>query len=374
MRPANPASKIRSEILTHERLSTGLDDTWTVFANVHFPDDHGFYSTVPERPDIDFLACHPDKGVMIIEVKGNTVDDIDTHPRTGDRDIKQQLIGQRQSFCKFLDAARIEVRPEDVPIVLVARHDSTMQDSLGEGRISGLDGNARWIRPRDAKHLVDFLMNSTAQRLPWMDSIPSLLERNFHADEAKQQTMPWELSDRAQKDAKGSDTDVPKRALAETRLAEFRDAQAINRMLVGVAGSGKTQIILQEAERLAVDKRQKILVTCWNLHLKAGLKSRIQKSTVEQITSRVIVHHADGLLEAFAAANNIDLPEPAGTKAYYDALHEAFRDGENLKLKIPKDLQNLTCIMVDEAQDLGNPQWGIIRRLANAGRVPVLVA
>ena len=72
MIPSTPPSADRpggrAERLLYDALSQQLDDTWVVFHSYHVLDD--------ERPHVeeaDFLAVHPDHGLLVIECKGKGV-------------------------------------------------------------------------------------------------------------------------------------------------------------------------------------------------------------------------------------------------------------------------------------------------------------
>ena len=60
-----------AEIKLYEVFKNSLDDKWTVFYNVAWLGKA--LGDEPEDGEADFIIAHPDKGILIIEVKGGGI-------------------------------------------------------------------------------------------------------------------------------------------------------------------------------------------------------------------------------------------------------------------------------------------------------------
>jgi len=63
--------KRRAEILLYDALSLGLPQGWTVFYDVAWLAP--VKGEMPEDGQTDFIVVHPDKGALLIEVKGGEI-------------------------------------------------------------------------------------------------------------------------------------------------------------------------------------------------------------------------------------------------------------------------------------------------------------
>ena len=113
--------KLKGEALVYAALREACDDRWTVFYD---------WSIRGSRRRIDFVAANPDRGLLMIEVKGGMVHD--------KRGSFRQLIsksGQRKridpfgqlklAICDLLTAARVDA---DVPM-----HQAIWFPEMGQG-------------------------------------------------------------------------------------------------------------------------------------------------------------------------------------------------------------------------------------------------
>lgn len=141
----------------------------------------------------------------------------------------------------------------------------------------------------------------------------------------------------------------------EATVSQFKVLSLLQRhnraLICGPAGTGKTFLALEKARRLAEDNNNfKVLLVCFNIRLAEKLRELIKKCT------NVDVYHFHGLCSYFCKKANIAIPQP-----------DPLVSNENyFKYDLPESLMNALCctderydaLIVDEGQDF-DPAWWI---------------
>jgi hypothetical protein len=134
----------------------------------------------------------------------------------------------------------------------------------------------------------------------------------------------------------------PASTLKVLDLRQENHARAIgdgHRILSGVAGSGKTLVLLARAKLLAQrDPATRVLVLCFNVTLASFLRGQLQEHI------NVSVCH----LEGWAAANRVrrDLQAQESDESLGNRLLTVLKEADGLG-----DLRRFDAVLVDEAQD-----------------------
>jgi hypothetical protein len=114
-----------------------------------------------------------------------------------------------------------------------------------------------------------------------------------------------------------------------------------HRLIFGVAGSGKTVVLISRARLLALVAQRRVLILCFNVTLFSFLAKNL-----EDAADRVTVRHFDGLASEF------------DVRRQYRESH--LKLGERLleRLRSGKVERVYDALMIDEAQDF-DPSWFI---------------
>ncbi|RVU85937.1 DNA helicase II [Leucothrix sargassi] len=122
-----------------------------------------------------------------------------------------------------------------------------------------------------------------------------------------------------------------------------------HRVIHGVAGSGKTLILLYRCEYLAPITQKPILVLCYNIVLASRLRELL---TEKGLGDKVVVHHFHEWCSELLKRNGIEAPAYSGNE-YFKQLEKQVAESVALGL-IPCDRYG--GIMVDEGHDF-EPEW-----------------
>lgn len=342
--------KSLGEVKVFEALRDGLDDTWEVFHSVGLlTRDHG---TGAQDGEIDFVLCHPEQGIVCLEVKGGDIEcrygewfrTIDgKHTRVKDpfaqvTDHKYALGAQidRLDGWRAKDLVLVHaVGFPDIPVhslalgtdappeIVIDRHGFT-DPAAALDRVLAFHRGAREKRrppgPDGAAMLRDLLAPTVQIAVP--------LAAAFHAE------------DDALVELTRGQSMLLSRMTRNARMA-----------IHGCAGSGKTMLAVEHARRLADDGRD-VLFVCFNKALAAHLHTSAGHERI-----RFTTFHR--LCVALAKKAEIDLPE----HPEHDTPPEFW--SETLPAALVDALGELgpqwDALIVDEAQDLEDDWLAALR-------------
>jgi hypothetical protein len=303
----------------------------------------------PVQGECDFLVAHPVDGLLVLEAKGGALGydpatrrwtqagRSGSHPL--DEDPFHQAHGEMRSLVEILEAqpgweswrpsfgygvavpdgvydepAHPGAPPE---VVIDRRHLDRLTERVKEVM-------AFWRRPgrRFGAEGMDALARALGHRV----EIRLPLRLQFREEDRRIVEL----------------TDQQKYVLAYVTKRE-------RAMVVGPAGSGKTLLAVQLAERLA-DGGRRTLLTCFNARLGAHLKERVgDRPNLE-------VHHFHELCRTLAERASLDVPDPpAGdqeARTYYEGALPALLERAAGTLGPQYD-----AIVIDEAQDFREAWW-----------------
>jgi hypothetical protein len=121
-----------------------------------------------------------------------------------------------------------------------------------------------------------------------------------------------------------------------------------HRVIHGVAGSGKTMILSFRAARLAREIDKPILVLCYNVALSAKLQHVV---AARGLSERVAVHHFHGWCSDQIKRHNV--PRPEAGERFLERLVAAVIEGVE-RSQIPR--AQYGAVMIDEGHDFA-PEW-----------------
>lgn len=338
MRPDDHTSS--GEVTVFNALRDGLDDTWEAYHSVGLLDD------TPDGAkdgELDFVLCHPEQGVLCLEVKGGSIEcrhgewyrDLGGTP-TRVQDPFAQVTGHKHKLLNRIDGVdgwrardllvghalvlpdvsvhSLVLGPDAPPEIIIDRR-GTAEVATAVGAALAYHRGVRDRRRPPGENGATMLRNLLAPTVTI--SVP--LATAFRDEDAALIELTREQS------------------LGLARMARNR------RMAIyGCAGSGKTMLAVEHARRLAEDGHD-VLFVCFNRALAAHLHQttgdeRIEFTTFHRLCARL------------AGRGGVALTEYADGQP-----PQSFYDDE-----LPTALVEATAVLgpqydaliVDEAQDL----------------------
>jgi hypothetical protein len=328
------------------------------------PDDYTVLHSVPvylkEEPtskmqngELDFLILHPDKGMLVIEVKGGGISrdamsgKWSTIDSKGDKYTIKDPYEQGKKYAyainKIVEREKT-TRKYDYPFF----HAVWFPD---------VDTNGSSIGISDKLHLItlgkqDLEQTATAIPRVFKNSIGGGVETpgNSGVDALRMFLSPsWMLSLKL-----ANSIEEEKQTFVEATKSQYRVLSLLQRyqraLVCGPAGSGKTFLAIEKAKRICLNSPEsRILITCFNSNLADLIKSNLLTG------SRIDVFSFHKLCVSFCKEAAISIPNESGhSDQFYDT-------------ELPSLLLDAVCklgsrydaIIVDEGQDF-DPSWWMI--------------
>ncbi len=346
-----------AELTLYEQFEK-LPDSFTVLHSVKW-----FARTLGTVGEIDFLIAHPDYGVLVLEVKGGTVNLEKgrwyTTARTGRtneiKDPCQQAERNRRALGEWLTN---DPRTKGLAFALFPAV------ALPDSRVSG---NIRPDCPQDI--FIDLMhVNNLEARL-----LDIFAYWKSHADARNTRMDGQRAVDGLVRLL------VPTRSLrprvAELFAQENRKIEELTRQqfkilnilryqrratILGGAGTGKTLLAIEKAAQLA-ENGQRVLFVCYNSNLANWISSRLKHPLIEVFTFHALVGHmlnrARLARPHFSSWDDFDSQAPDLLLDAVNVLHARGADPALL----------YDAIIVDEGQDFEDTWWiGLLDCLKDA--------
>lgn len=337
----------RSERRIFERLKEQVSDSFTIFYSVRWQakDEQGKL----RDGEADFLVCHPDLGVLVLEAKGGRL----------------AFEGHRRQWYRISEAGRR--RKVDDPVRQARHAHHTLLDKVRER--CGWQGD-RWLTIGHGLVFPDCEL--TAEPLPPdLDPVIILDAAGLVHPEARLRAMFDYYRTDGRDGALGADrlqelVDLfvqprcfrspliaPDLGAIDEQLLELTEQQlwflgairSRRRALIrGCAGSGKTLLMLEKARQLAADGLD-VLITCFN----KPLGDHLERCAPPEVTAHNF-HEYCWLLGNDAGLLTEVAPSPG--QNYFDVLLP------ELLVKASRQLdRRFDAILVDEGQDFKDTHW-----------------
>lgn len=328
-----------------------LPESYTVFHSVPVYrrlDDGGRLAD----GEVDFLLAHPDKGVLLLEVKGGGISHDSASGEWMTTDIQgcrhiiknpyEQGKGYKYALIKELRDCRL-TRNFTFPTghaVWFPDIDLTSKRLGFSTNLESITLDARALP--GAEHSIDTLFETSLGTLHMATPGQAGIEALIHHLAPNWEIVPT-LS------AKFMDE---QHQLLEATKNQYKVLSLLGRLpralIRGCAGSGKTLLALEKARRLAADG-QSVLVVCFNKRLALWIQERF--SDVKGIHT----FHFHGFCAHMCREANLPLPypDPIGDQSPYykhtlpDSLMDALAQS---------DLR-FDALIIDEGQDFNSAWW-----------------
>ncbi|MDQ7823374.1 MAG: NERD domain-containing protein [Candidatus Eremiobacteraeota bacterium] len=340
-------SKSKAEIRLYDECARQLGDSWTVFYHIAWL---GLgRECQPYDGETDFIAAHPEFGVLLIEVKGGKIRyegksrqwvSIDFHGNEHEIDdpFKQvtrskyallekikSLRAWKDTFVELYHAVAFpevkkpsyDITPDSPPDIIIDCEDMQHLPRRLEEIFSF------WRRKRSARSSDYKALIST---LEWMLAKTVTLEN------------PLRLT-----------ADEEEREIVHLTEQQFRLLDFLSRnrkaAIGGCAGSGKSFMALEKAKRLA-QEGFRTLLTCYNRPLSEFLQRLV--TDIPGLTAA----NFHRLCFDMATAAGIPLEQQQGREFFEKKLPEVLLDAMNREPRLLFD-----AIIVDEGQDFHELWW-----------------
>jgi len=333
MRP----SSSRGEKVVFEALRTALPAKWTAWHSLRLREGASWLG------EGDFVLAHPQRGVLVLEVKAGRISQRDGRWYSYEEPLKRPPLEQGLDFANLLRRrlAKNGCQPPAVGAA-VCFPDTDFEQPPGEDVLADVVlGRLQlaWLRealPPLIEHAVPQPADACGA---WLECIHNLWNETW---------VPG-LSLGTRVKELGRD----RYALTESQLGALEVLLENDRVLVrGGAGSGKTMLAAEAACREAARGRR-VLFLCFTQPLRKWLSARLEPAGVD-------VKTVSGLAKSTVdALHGKSAPEGITDSEFWEStLYEAC------------DLVQPTwdTVVVDEAQDLQDSAWMLVSQLAPRGR------
>jgi len=329
----------QAERCVYDALTAGLPLDWYAWHSLRVNADWA-------EGEGDFVIVDPDQGMLVVEVKGGSVEQRDGLWRQNSRPMKEGPRDQGHRYAgKLISRLRgmgVAVPPfgvvawfPDTPV-----EDQPDQDDL-RGKLLG-QNHLAWC----GEALPGFMESGIGSHVGPVDrrcieALHTLWGETWTPRLSLGQRVRMDEADRLQLDR------------AQASLMEGLEQN--QRLLVsGAVGTGKTLMACEAARRLA-GQGQRVLLVCFTDGLAQWLAAHVEETAV---TARAISRLATELVEHTGQA----LPDLSSADVWGDvmlaAADAARAQGESWD-----------AVIIDEAQDFTSDHWLLIDALIGAGRL-----
>jgi hypothetical protein len=331
-------TKSHAEHRVYDALQSGLPPGWTAWHSLRIHDSDG------AEGEGDFILVDPDRGLLVIEVKGGSMEardgrwfqnsrPLDHNPRDQAHGYLNKLIGRLRTQGTPVPAHGIATWFPDTPV----SEDAPIQDDL-RGRLLG-SNHLVWC----AEALPDVLTQAIGPHARPVDP-PTI--KALHVLWGETWTPRLSLGQRLRMDT------VDRLQLDQSQAQLLSGLSRNHRLLVtGGPGTGKTLLAVEAARRFTA-ARQRVLLLCFTDGLGQWLASHLADDAVD-------VRSISQLAVELCREQGIDM----------DPHDPGFWEEANLSASeaVEAAAARWDVVIVDEAQDLHESNWLLVSALAGDG-------
>jgi hypothetical protein len=352
-----------SERLVVEALAD-LPDGYVVLHSLPWLRPNRHYANEPlQEGEADFVILHPDRGMLVLEVKGGVPELRNRLWFRNGREIRDPFEQARKSRYNLLDS--IEARTgRRLHRQMFTHGDMVVFPHCTYDGPLPLNTDPRIIA--DATGLYDLASRVEEAFQAWERTPTALNSQQF--DDLQAALMPKLRLMRCV----GTEIDAERARIlqvTENQRVTYRGLLASDRVLVeGTAGSGKTLLALEFAVSLAA-AGESVLFLCYNRHLMVWLR--------EQAAAEPRLQGKDGKLEiytfhsyAFSLAKKAGVeftPPTLGDQQFWDEEAPMILEQALEILRDGPEPPQFDAVVIDEAQDFSQDWWVTIEGLSRGG-------
>lgn len=319
------AIEVPAERKVAQRLAEALDDAWVIIPNVRVKIDN-------DDAEIDIAVASPDRGLVIIEVKGGVISIKDgvwfQYDKAMKRSPDEQVMKAKHALVRRLSGMGFSL-PKIVDIVSLPDIRNTPDIGIGPAlpldRI--LDGN---VLDNPAEFFTALIRDHSPTKIDRFEAFLQALQPTLELDGTIGRASPaaMQLLDKATVD----------------RLDVLRALGDQHRVLVtGGPGTGKTWLLLDWARR-AAKRNDRAAVICFNKPIAERLATVLADEDILVTTYHGLI------MDHLIPDHGLVVPEGAGSE-FWD-----YAPTELLVERMPSITERFDTFIIDEGQDL-RPSW-----------------
>jgi hypothetical protein len=344
--PISPATRSDAERALYAAFRDELDDGYIVFHGVAW---HGVDpSGRPRDGEADFVIAHPQRGVLVLEVKGGVIawdpaSGVWTSTSRGGHVATIHNPFEQARESKYALRNHLRAAVPDLGRINIG-HAVAFPDVVVGNALLGPDKPRQIVLDKpDLANVAGWVGRALAY---WQGTTP---RREAAAGPVVIDALVRLLANPRQlRPALWGDIALWQKELIELTDQQYSILTTLNRRrrarICGCAGSGKTLIAVEKATRLAASGLH-VLLTCFNVRLAQDLRDKLASHT----NLTVLTFH--DLCAQLAAEAGV-LPENKDDRAFYDEqLPEA------LMQAVDTLGPRFDAIVADEGQDFADEWW-----------------
>jgi hypothetical protein len=347
-----------AERLLYDELKRQLPDTYTVLYSVPLqvrPDQRSELNV-----EIDFLVVDPERGLLVLEVKGGGIYRDGRSRQWYSVDSEQNRHPIDDPFAqarknRFALETLLEHSPRSRRFHYRIRHAVIFPDIRVGKSFLGPDAPPEIILDGPALQNLGTAVQRalgppTAESRVGSHALAAIVDILSPSVEISRPSLGWRIKQ-------------TERQIVELTEQQYRILQVLARQrrvkVCGCAGSGKTMLAIQKARQLAA-QGLRVLLTCYNQSLASWMRSNFVPSSdygwpgEETLYHLVVTHYhefARQLCERAGVAFDPPLVEPAKSRFYDDEVPELLLQALNLVST------RFDAVIVDEGQDFREEWW-----------------
>ena len=351
-----------SERPVFEALRDQLDSKYTI---VHsYPWIRSWRDGALSEGEADFVITHPNKGLLILEVKGGTsirYDDRKWYRDTkqGSKEFKDPFSQAQRNMHALLDIieerSNGHIKKEDIVYGYAVVFPHLNYDGMLPAHVNGkmVISHSGLLRMEAAVKSAYEVWTSRSRPIA-PEKYSMLINRIIMPEFRLSRPIGVDVKQYSEKLLE----------LTEVQSRVFTGLHQKNRVLVeGVAGSGKTILAYNRALSFAREGK-KILFICYNKELAAWIKQSVEEDPdIERFRHLIDIEHFHGLAASLAGKANIDFrPHDGGlpTKKFWNEEVPDLMEQAILELESYNSFERFDAIIVDEAQDFCLEWWYVL--------------
>lgn len=334
------STESRAEIALYDALKAHLPAGWYAWHSLRLMEDDGIFG------EGDFVIANPERGVLVLEVKGGLIEQRDGRWFQNGRAMERAPRDQAYGFLEKLnhrlgrDGCALPACGVATCFPDVAFDTPPSQSDLHDTTIGKQD--LPWLDERLKSLLERALPPPRRPRGQWLERLYHLWGDTWIGALKLGMRSAVEESDRANLDAE------------QMRILQMVERNT-NLLIEGGAGSGKTLIAREAATRFAA-KGERVLMLCFTRALAEWLRRTLATTKVRMAT---VGQFALDLMRAATPA----LKEPTDQPGWRELTFQVAAD------IVPRTSRDWETVIVDEAQDLSDIDWELVFELARDKRL-----
>lgn len=364
-------ARLIPKILPAEISNKGERDIATVLVE-QLPDECVIYHSYPwlrmdrdhkkvtlREGETDFVIVHPKFGLLVLEVKGGTIEYDETNrawfrrERGRSVEIKDPFEQARKGKHELIKLIRQESFPSEEHFPCPYGHAIIFPDCVYQGRVPPGANASTIFSANDMPYLGRRVTELLGKWKPHNHSVSMTSEQMRGIQLGL--SPAFQLLPVLFRQVEEQEERLFRLTQDQTRLLDFLNSHH-RAAIKGVAGSGKTLLANVQAQKFARQGKSTLLV-CFNKPLAEWLR----RSLPDELSGLITVRHFHGLCNDYCRKAHVSFSPTKDSSFWNSTAPDLFMQALD---RLPND--RFDAVVVDEAQDF-HPDWWIPMEIINRG-------